>query len=155
MCSFTQINGQEHAISLEAQLDDKEDILRINQRIVYYNNSDSTLTNIFLHNWANGYKNNKAPLANRLIEDYDKSLYFANQKDRGFTRINNLTVDFEATPFIEVENGKIDVIKIILNAPLASKKSITINIAYDVKIPNAKFTSYRKTKTGYHLRLFL
>ena len=54
--------------------------------------------------------------------------------------------------FLEVENGKIDIIKIILNAPLASKKSITINIAYDVKIPNAKFTSYGKTKTGYHLR---
>ena len=115
MFPFTQINGQEHAISLEAQLDDKKDILRINQRIVYYNNSDSTLTNIFLHNWANGYKDNKAPLANRLIENYDKSLYFANQKDRGFTRINNLTVDFEATPFLEVENGKIDIIKIIRN----------------------------------------
>ena len=152
MFPFTQINGQEHAISLEAQLDDKKDILRINQSIVYYNNSDSTLTNIFLHNWANGYKDNKAPLANRLIENYDKSLYFANQKDRGFTRINNLTVDFEATPFLEVENGKIDIIKIVLNTPLVSKKSITINIAYDVKIPNAKFTSYGKTKTGYHLR---
>jgi len=137
---------------MEVQLDDTNEILRINQRIVYYNNSDSTLTKIYLHNWANGYKNNKAPLANRLIEDYDKSLYFANKKDRGFTRINNLTVDFEATPFLELENGKIDIIKIVLNAPLASKKSITINIAYDVKIPNAKFTNYGKTKTGYHLR---
>ena len=152
LISFVQIQGQEHSISMEAQLDDTNDILRINQRIIYYNNSDSTLTNIYLHNWANGYKNNKAPLANRLIEDYDKSLYFANQKDRGFTRINNLTVDFEATPFLEIENGKIDIIKIVLNTPLASEKSITINIAYDVKIPNAKFTSYGKTKTGYHLR---
>ena len=121
LISFVQIQGQEHSISMEAQLDDTNDILRINQRIIYYNNSDSTLTNIYLHNWANGYKNNKAPLANRLIEDYDKSLYFANQKDRGFTRINNLTVNFEATQFLEVENGKIDIIK-ICNALLKKTK---------------------------------
>ena len=78
------MNGQEHKITIEAQLDDKKDLLRINQSIIYYNSSDSTLNNIFLHNWMNGYKNNKSPLAKRLIEDYDKSLFFAKQKDRGY-----------------------------------------------------------------------
>ncbi len=146
------MNGQEHKITIEAQLDDKKDILRINQSIIYYNTSDSTLTNIFLHNWMNGYKNNKSPLANRLIEDYDKSLFFSKQKDRGYSTINNLNVDFEKANFFEEEDGKIDIIKIVLNAPLKPKKSVKINITYDVKIPNAKFTSYGKTKSGYHLR---
>ena len=152
MCSITQVNGQEHSIQIDALLDDSKDIIRINQRIIYYNDSDSTLTNIYLHNWLNGYKNNKAPLAKRLIEDYDKSLYFANQKDRGFTTVKNLTVDYEASAFSEVEDGKIDIIKIALNTPLLPKESTAINIAYDVKIPNSKFTRYGKTKTGYHLR---
>ena len=146
------MNGQEQKITIEAQLDDKKDILRINQSIIYYNSSDSTLNDIILHNWMNGYKNNKSPLANRLIEDYDKSLFFAKQKDRGYTTINNLSVDFEKVNFFEEKDGKIDIIKIVLNTPLKPKKSVKINVTYDVKIPNSKFTSYGKTKSGYHLR---
>jgi len=152
ICSSIYVNGQEHQISIDAQLDDKENILQIKQRIIFSNDSDATLTEIYLHNWANSYKNNKAPLSKRLIEDYDKSLYFANEKDRGFTSINNLTVNFETVSFLELENNQIDVIKIQLNKSIKPKESVEINIAYDVKIPNAKFTSYGKTKTGYHLR---
>ena len=84
LCSFNLIYVQEHKITIEAQLDDQKDILQINQSIIYHNTSDSILNNIILHNWINGYKNNKSPLANRLIEDYDKSLFFAKQKDRGY-----------------------------------------------------------------------
>ena len=146
------MNGQEHEISIDVKLDDKENILQINQRIIYHNNSDSTFTQIYFHDWANGYKNIKAPLSKRLIEDYDKSLYFASEKDRGYTAISNLTVNFETVSFLELENNQIDVIKIQLNQPLKPKESVEINIAYKVKIPNAKFTSYGKTKTGYHLR---
>ena len=146
------MNGQEHKITIEAQLDDEKDILRINQSIIYQNTSDSTLNYIILHNWVNGYKNNKSPLANRLIEDYDKSLFFAKQKDRGYSIINNLTVDFEKVKFFEKEDNKIDIIKIVLNTPLKPKNSTEINVTYDVKIPNSKFTSYGKTKSGYHLR---
>ena len=68
-CFFIEATGQEHSTSIEAQLDEKENILRNNQRIIYSNTSDSILTEIYLHNWANGYKNNKAPLSKRLIED--------------------------------------------------------------------------------------
>tara|TARA_B110000003_G_scaffold113243_1_gene115828 strand:+ start:11744 stop:14524 length:2781 start_codon:yes stop_codon:yes gene_type:complete len=149
---YIHSQGQEHDISMEIQLDDINEILKINQQIVYYNNSDTTLNEIYLHNWANSYKNNKAPLAKRLIEDYDKSLYFANQKDRGFTKILNLRVDFEAVTYSSLINDQIDVVKIKLNSSLEQNKSVIINITYDVKIPNAKFTSYGKTKTGYHLR---
>ena len=146
------MNGQEHIITIEAQLDDKNDILQINQSIIYHNTSDSTLNHIYLHNWINGYKNNTSPLARRLIEDYDKSLYFAKQKDRGYSIIKNLTVDYEKVKFFEEEKGKIDIVKIVLNSPLEPKKSTRINLTYNVKIPNSKFTSYGKTKTGYHLR---
>ncbi len=152
MITFVQIHGQEHRISMEAQLDDKKDILRIKQNIVFYNDSDSTLTEIYLHNWANGYKDKKSPLSKRLIEDYNKSLYFAKEKDRGHTDIKNLTIDFESVSFLELEKDQIDVIKILLGKPLYPNKSVEIVISYDVKIPNASFSGYGKTKTGYHLR---
>lgn len=149
---FVQAYGQEHSISIEAQLDDKNDILTIQQTIVFVNESDSTLTEIYLHNWPNGYRDKKSPLSQRLIEDYDKSLYFAKDRDRGFTTINNLTVDFSSVSFVELEGDRSDILKVSLNKSLQPNESITIRAAYDLKIPSDKFTRYGKSKTGYHLR---
>ena len=150
--SITQFFGQEHVISIESQLDDKNDILRIKQSIVYFNNSDSTLTEIYLHNWPNGYKNKMSPLSKRLIEDYDKSLYFAKEADKGYTDIKNLTINFENVSFLELSKDQIDIIKVIPAKPILPKESTEIIISYEVKIPNASFTGYGKTKTGYYLR---
>ncbi|MEQ6123321.1 aminopeptidase [Pseudotenacibaculum sp. MALMAid0570] len=149
---FAHTHGQEHTISIEAQLDDKKDILKVQQKIIFVNDSDSTFTEIFLHNWANGYKNKKSPLARRLIEDYDKSLYFAKEENRGYTDIKNLTIDFENNSFQDLDDNQSDVVKVALKKPLPPGKSIEINITYDIKIPNASFTGYGKTKTGYLLR---
>lgn len=144
--------GQEHSIAIEAQLDDKNDILTIQQTIVFVNESDSTLTEIYLHNWPNGYRDKKSPLSQRLIEDYDKSLYFAKDRERGFIEIKNLSVDFDNVSFVELDEDQSDVLKLELNTPLPPKKSVTINASYNLKIPNDKFTGYGKSKTGYHLR---
>ena len=149
---IVHLYGQNHSISMEVQLDDDKGILQIQQRIVFFNNSDSILTEIFLHDWANSYKNKKSPLARRLIEDFDKTLYFAREKDRGYTDIQKLKLNGETTSFSTLKNHQNDVLKITLKSPLKSKKSITIDIAYKVKIPKAKFTGYGKSKTGYHLR---
>lgn len=147
-----QIHGQEHSISMKVQLDDEKGILQIQQRIVFFNDSDSTLTEIFLHDWANSYKNKKSPLARRLIENFDKSLYFAREKDRGYTDIQHLKINGETSLFSTLKNHQNDVIKLPLKTPLKSKNSNTIDIVYSVKIPKSKFTRYGKTKTGYHLR---
>ena len=152
MLFSASIFAQKNAIKIEAQLDDKNDILKIQQEIVFHNDSDSTLTEIYLHNWINSYRSKKSPLSKRLIEDYDKSLYFAKDQDRGYTDINNLTVNFESVSFLELEKDQIDIIKVLLGKPLPPNKSITIIISYNVKIPNASFTKYGRTKTGYSLR---
>lgn len=144
--------GQKHTISIEAQLDDKNDIVRIQQKIEFLNDSETTLSEIYLHNWPNSYKSRKAPLSRRLIEDYDKSLYFAKESDRGDTRIKNITINYENVTFSELEEDQIDVLKITLNKPLHSKETVQIIVSYDVKVPNASFTGYGRTKTGYHLR---
>lgn len=149
---LAQAHGQEHKISINAELVDSKNLLQIQQKIIFYNNSDSTLTEIYLHNWPNGYRSTRSPLAQRLIEDYDKSLYFAKDKDRGFTDIHNLTINFENVQFSEFSKNQNDIIRIQLNTPLLPKDSIEIVASYDLKVPNAKFTGYGKTKTGYNLR---
>lgn len=150
LLSFTTI-AQQNSIDIKASLDDSKDQFNIQQRIVYYNKSNTELKRIYLHNWANSFKNRKTALSKRFIEAYQKNLYFAKKEDLGFTDIKNISVNFETARFQEIKD-QIDILEITLNYPLKQNDSVVINATYSVKIPNAQFTNYGKTKTGYHLR---
>ena len=90
-CFFTlfvvRVCAQTNSIQINAVLDEKKDVLKIQQEIIYYNNSNQPLTEIYLLNWANSFNDKNTPLTKRLIEDYDKSLYFAKDNKRGFSKI--------------------------------------------------------------------
>ena len=154
-CLFTifviRICAQTNTIQINAALDEKNDILKIQQEIVFYNNSKQPLKEIYLHNWPNSFKDKNTPLTKRLIEDYDKSLYFAKENERGFNKILNLSINYNVTDFIIDKNTE-DIIKIGLKEVLNPSDSVVINASYQIKIPDAKFTGYGKTATGYHLR---
>jgi virulence-associated protein VapD len=151
-CSFG-IYAQTNRIKIDAVIDDKTDVIKIQQEIVFHNKTNNVLDQIYLHNWQNGFKDRKTPLSKRLIEDYKKSLYFAKEKERGFTKILNLTANYTNIRFSSKEFQE-DIIKLDLNKSLNPNDSIIINATYTVKIPNAKFTGYGKTATGYYLRFW-
>ncbi|MGK0325805.1 MAG: hypothetical protein ACJA1D_001146, partial [Polaribacter sp.] len=114
-CFFLSVFAfaQQNSIAIKSTLDTDKDELVIQQEIIFHNTSDSTLTNIYLHNWANSFKDRKTPLSKRFIKDYKKNLYFSAKKDLGRTTIKNLTINHEITNFIEVEN-KVDILKVPL-----------------------------------------
>jgi hypothetical protein len=145
--------AQTNTIAIKATFNPEKDELKIQQEIVFFNNSDAILHHIYLHNWANSFRDRKTPLSKRLIKDFKKELYFAKPDEIGFTTIKNLTVDFENVFFTEVPK-QADIIDIQLNKPLLPSEKKKITIAYNVIIPDAKFTSYGKTATGYHLRFW-
>jgi hypothetical protein len=147
----TRICAQTNSIKINAVLDEKNDVLKIQQEIIYYNNSKESLKEIYLHNWANSFKDKNTPLTKRLIGDYNKSLYFAKDNERGFSKILNLSVDFESIQF-KTEEGAEDILKIELKKVLEPLDSVLIKASYTVKIPSSKFTNYGKTTNGYHLR---
>lgn len=155
MCIFLVANvvAQNNTISIKASFHPEENELKIQQEIVFFNDSDTILQNIYLHNWGNSFKDRKTPLSKRLIKDFRKELYFAKPEDLGFTNIKNLTVDFENVSFNEVPN-QADILNIQLNNPLYPKQKKSISVTYTLKIPNAKFTGYGKTDIGYHLRFW-
>ena len=126
-------------------------MLIIEQEIIFHNTSDSILTSIFLHNWANSYRDKKTHLFKRFIKDFKKDLYFAKDKELGSSSIKSMTVDFESSNFNEL-NNRADILEIFLNKPLSPNSKIKIVASYIVKIPSARFTNYGKSKTGYHLR---
>lgn len=152
MCSYSII-AQTNSIDINAKLDVKNDLLKIQQKTIFYNNSSKSLNAVFLHNWPNSFKNNDTPLGKRFVEDYKKEFYFSKKEDRGFTKIHNLTVNHQQVSFKE-KQGHQDIIEVLLNKTLKPKDSIVLSTTYTIKIPNSKYTGYGKTKTGYHLRFW-
>lgn len=132
-------------------LDTLRHSLNIQQTTTYLNKSNQPLKSIYLHNWANSFKNNKTPLGKRFVEDYKKGFYFSKKKDKGHTNVFNIKVDDIALKFKEVKNHP-DIIEVPLPNSLQPNDSIHLSSLYSVKLPNAKFTRYGKTKNGYHLR---
>ena len=142
--------AQNNQISIKAALS-KDHKIVIDQTITYVNPSEHSLDTIYLLNWANGYKDKKTPLTRRLIEDYDKSLYFAHIRDRGFSHIRRVECDGVLTTAIEVEDAS-DIVMLVLPKPLEPKKSVEIHVAYEVKVPKDKYTRYGHNEFTYHLR---
>lgn len=138
---------------INAILNDTTHQIAIQQEIVYFNNSDTILSSIYLLNWANGYKNRNTALAKRLIENYDKSLYFAKIEKRGFSEIKSLQSP-EQTVRWNVLKDTLDILRIKLSKPLLPKDSITISAKYLVKIPINKYTryGYDAINVNYNLR---
>ena len=143
--------SQQNSISIKSKLDTEKDELKIQQEIIFYNTSDSILTSIYLHNWANSYRDRKTPLSKRFIKDYKKDLYFAKEKDLGSSTLKSLSVDFSSVNFKELKD-QADIIEVFLESPLYPNSKIKISVTYIVKIPSARFTKYGKTEKGYHLR---
>lgn len=151
--SFSFTSKAQNKISIEADLDTLTHQLKVQQKIVYHNNSNDTIRYIFLHNWANSFKSNKTPLGKRFIEDYQKKFYFSDKKEKGYSKIHNISTNHKTAQFKEVR-GHPDIIEVLLNKVLLPKDSTLISATYTIKIPNARFTGYGKTKTGYHLRFW-
>ncbi len=147
------MSNAQNKIDIKAELDTINHELNIQQSIVFYNKRSQQLEHLYLHNWANSFKDNKTPLSKRLVEDYKKDFYFAKETDRGFSKIYSILFNNSPLQFSEEEDHP-DIIKVKLDSVLKPNDSVRVFATYKVKIPNAKFTGYGKTKRGYHLRFW-
>jgi hypothetical protein len=136
---------------MQVLLDNESHSLKIKQQITYHNNSKDTLKIIYFHDWANAYVDKNTHLGKRFLENYSKRFFFTKDKNRGFTKINNIVANYESIQW-ERDKKTDDYFKILLNKPLKPKDSISIDFNYTVKIPNAKFTGYGVRKGVYNLR---
>ena len=143
--------GQQDRIEIVAQLDMQKHELKIQQQLVYYNQSSEPLDTIYLLNWPNSFLGRKSPLAKRLIEDYDKSLYFAKRRDRGHNRIEALKVQKDILSWSTVKDAQ-DLLRVVLNQTLAPNDSLLLKANYTLKIPSDRFTRYGVSNNTYNLR---
>jgi len=144
--------AQNTKISIKALLVPENDLLAIQQKIVYINNSTDSLKNIVLHNWPNSFKDRKTVLSKRMIENYNKSFYFSDSIDKGFSTIHLLSADFKKAKYRDYRKAS-DLLEVLLEKKLGPKDSVILTINYKTKIPNNKFTGYGKNNNGdYNLR---
>ncbi len=104
------------------------------EKLIYSNNSPDTLRFIWFHLWPNAYKNDRTAFSDQLLENGNTNFYFATKEQRGY--INRL--DFKAdgaTAKTEDHPQHIDIIKVVLPAPLPPNAKTTITTSFHVKLP--------------------
>ena len=153
LISLLKLSSQTNEISSNIVLNDSTRIFNIQQKIVFFNKSVDPLTKIYLHNWGNSFSETNSLLGERLEEDFKKDFSFSSAFERGFSRIKNLSINYQTAQFRKLPKQN-DILEITLKTPLKPRDSTIISLFYDLKVPDSRFTGYGKTKTGYHLRFW-
>ena len=119
---------------IQVTLDDAHHTLSGHEKMIYYNNSDASLSSIYIHLFANAYKNRNTALAKELLQNNRTSFHFADDNQRGYIDSLAFTVNGEAAKFELLENN-IDIGILYLKTPLTPHSSIVIETPFFVKIP--------------------
>ncbi len=134
LTAFSQYWQQQTNYTIDVSLNDKEHTLTGFEKIEYINNSPDTLKFIWFHLWPNAYKNDKTAFSDQLLENGSTKFYFSGKEDKGYInrldfKVNNITAATEDHP------QHIDIVKIILPAPLPPGQKINITTPFHVKLP--------------------
>ena len=134
------VQAQEISYSINAELDSKEKIIKVNQKMKFLNNSKMEISEIFLEDWNNAYLDNNTALAKRMSDEYSRVFSFAQKKQRGYTIINKLhSSKIESWERLD---DNVDLLKLSLKEKIRENESIVIEIDYEIKLPDARFTGY-------------
>ncbi|MGB3008114.1 MAG: M1 family metallopeptidase [Chitinophagaceae bacterium] len=135
LLSFSQYWQQEVNFTIDVSLNDKENTLTGFEKIEYINNSPDTLKFIWFHLWPNAYKNDKTAFSDQLLENGNTSFYFSGKDEKGYINRLDFKVD-NTTALTEDHPQHIDIIKILLPAPLPPRQRINITTPFHVKLPH-------------------
>ncbi|MET0300022.1 MAG: hypothetical protein ABW036_09675, partial [Flavitalea sp.] len=134
--TFAQQNywQQQLRYEISVALDDKENELTGKMTLHYRNNSPDTLFHLWFHVWPNAFKNDRTAFSEERLRNGSTDFYFSKDADRGY--INQL--DFRSgDESLETEDDSlhIDVIRVILSAPLLPGAEVKISTPFHVKLP--------------------
>jgi hypothetical protein len=127
---------------IEVSLNTRDKTLDGFEKLTYHNNSPDTLSFIWFHLWPNAYKNDRTAFSDQMLRNGNTKFYFANKEERGY--INRL--DFKVggvTARTEDHPQHIDIVKVLLPAPLPPGAQATITTPFHVKLP------YNFSRGGY------
>jgi hypothetical protein len=145
---FSQQNYWQQQVNytIDVSLNDEENTLDGFEKMEYINNSPDTLHYIYVHLWANAYKNDRTAFSEQLIKNDRTDFYFSDEEKRGY--INRLDFRIADKSVVVEETKDIDIIKLLLPKPLAPNESITISTLFHEKLP------YLFSRGGYYEQFY-
>ncbi len=119
--------------TISVRLNDVEHTLSATEKMVYVNNSPNELNEIYIHLWANAYKNIETAFAKQEMENGETDFYYSSDEDKGWIDSLDFKVDGQKVKWYLLDD--IDICKIELNQPLKTGQQIEITTPFKVKIP--------------------
>ena len=141
---------QEVNYKINVTLDDANHFIYGNEEFEYINNSNATLTELYIHLWPNGYKNEKTALAKQLASMGNYFLFYAQRKDIGY--IDSLSFSIDGTPVsYSAFQGYEDIAVIKLPSPLAPGGKIKVATPFRVKLPSGSISRLGHIGQSYQI----
>jgi len=137
----------QHDITIDAKLNAESGIISITQKIVYKNHATVPLQEIYLNDWANSFSSKTTPLAKRFSEDYEANFHFEKNENRGHSIIHSISNE-HSIPLTWERGEEVDIVKVKLDRTLEPGENFRLQLQFDIKLPNDKFTRYGITDSG-------
>ena len=135
---------------IDVTLNDKTNTLSAYEEFVYTNNSQCALDFIYVHLWANAYKNNKTALANQLYDQKNMVLQFATDEEMGFIDSLDFKVNGEKVKW-ELDEEHIDIAKVYLKSSLNPGEKMTVSTPFKIKIPTGDISRLGHVGESYQI----
>ena len=119
--------------TIDVVFDDESKRLMCNQNIEYINNTNTDLDKLYFHIYPNAFsKKEYAP-----FEKNEMKQAYPNGFNEGYIDIKNVLSKGEQLSY-EISGDKNDLLSIKINTPLKPGEKISIDMKYNVKIPNSE-----------------
>ncbi len=140
---------QEVNVKMDVTLNDVSHTLSGNIEMEYVNNSPDELTEIYMHLWANAYKNRSSAFSKQKLRDGSTKFYFAKDNDLGNLSQLNFMVDDTSIEW-DYDPTHPDIALLKLNKPLKPGDRIMITTPFKLKIP-ASFSRLGHVGQSYQM----
>lgn len=143
--------AQQDSILLKVKLNDDQRTIAVQQTLIYHNPHKKPIRQIKLLNWVTAYQNRQTALLKRKVEDRKKELYFAKENQLG--KLESLEYSF-GNMSAEILGTNHENLLIPLSEPLEYGQEIKINLRYQIRLPDARFTAYGSDANHILLKYF-
>ena len=127
--------------TIDALISPQTEAINVNQkmRFIAPNTEDNKI--VYLYDWSNSFKNTNTPLSLQLADEFDRSFYLSNKNKRGFTKISSIYLDSIPLVWQRLKDQP-DIIKVFLFGHTDKDKPLQLDLNYQIKIPDQKFTGF-------------
>jgi hypothetical protein len=125
---------QEVDVVIHAKLNDATHSIDGTINLKYTNHSPDTLLFIWLHLWANAFKNDLTAYSDQLLQQNNTAFYFSNPESKGYINRLSFTVD-GALSALENHPQHQDIVKLKLPKPLLPAQSCQMQSPFHIQLP--------------------